>query len=153
MPKDVEGILWLMPGEDNIKVNRDRLLQIIEEFSKWPNIPKYDNISWALDIADSIDELFDELYEQLCTKYHTRKLAISAERHPKTNPQSLYWEVLDVLTSAYMNNVEIKDIPMLKEFLNTPRGKELEAWEKWDAYWAHRQEESKKDVPVPPKEE
>ena len=153
MFKDKDGKLWIVPEEDNLTVDKNQLLQIIEEFSVWPEIPKYDEISWAFDIADSVDDLFDEMRENARKAYGTRNLAISDVCYPKDNPQSIYWEVFNLLDSAYMNKVEIKDIPMLKEFLNTPPGKELEAWKKWDAYWAKRQEESKKEAPDPPKEE
>jgi hypothetical protein len=153
MFKDKDGKLWIVPEEDNLTVDKDKLLQIIEDFSVWPEIPKYNKRRWAMDIEVNTGDLFDEMYMNTRKKYGMRNLAISDARYPKNNPQSIYWEVFDLLDSAYMNNVEIKDIPMLKEFLNTPPGKELEAWKKWDAYWAKRQEESKKDTPVPPKEE
>jgi len=34
-----------------------------------------------------------------------------------------------------MEPIFAEDVPFIKEFLNTPRGQEKEAWARWRAYW------------------
>ncbi|HPQ41213.1 MAG TPA: hypothetical protein PLV45_12645 [bacterium] len=51
------------------------------------------------------------------------------------DPRSIAEEAMSMLESLDSNRIIRADIPCFKEFLNTPRGKEKEAWRKWQEYW------------------
>ena len=61
------------------------------------------------------------------------------DKYPKSDIRSIGFEVLNLLAGAWCKAIEeltMDDIPMILEFLDTPPGKSLEAWEKWEKYWA-----------------
>mgnify|MGYP006421281341 FL=1 len=54
---------------------------------------------------------------------------------PKDDPDSILIEVLGKLEDLSAELVVKEDIPEILEFLKTPGGGELDAWEKWISYW------------------
>lgn len=63
------------------------------------------------------------------------------DKYPKSDIRSIGFEVLQKLLSAcsdwrFFENLTTDDIPAILEFLDTPPDKTLEAWDKWDKYWA-----------------
>jgi hypothetical protein len=63
---------------------------------------------------------------------------LDSYRYPKSDVRSIGFEVIDKLRSSgfVIENLTTDDIPAILEFLDTPPDKALEAWEKWDKYWA-----------------
>jgi hypothetical protein len=60
--------------------------------------------------------------------------------YPKSDIRSIGFEVLKKISSAWKKPFErltTQDIPAILEFLDTPPGKSLEAWDKWEKYWAN----------------
>jgi hypothetical protein len=55
---------------------------------------------------------------------------------PQSNPQSIQYEVLSQLDALNVQLITIDDVEAFLEFLETPEGKEEEAWAHWDAYWS-----------------
>jgi len=63
------------------------------------------------------------------------------DNYPKSDVRSIGFEVLLLLAEVGwgtpIEELTTDDIPMILEFLDTPPGKSLEAWEKWEKYWAN----------------
>jgi hypothetical protein len=59
--------------------------------------------------------------------------------YPKSDIRSIGFEVLDLLDGDWwiVERLITDDIPAILEFLNTPPDKSLEAWDKWEKYWAN----------------
>ena len=57
--------------------------------------------------------------------------------YPKSDKQSIIFEIVDLLDGDWwkFERLTTEDIPAILEFLDTPPGKELEAWDKWEKYW------------------
>jgi hypothetical protein len=86
-------------------------------------------------IALYADDISDEIMEKL-------NLAddeyLYVPGYPKSDKVSIIFEVLRLLDDDWstIDRLTTDDIPTILEFLDTPLGKELEAWEKWEKYWA-----------------
>ncbi len=62
------------------------------------------------------------------------------DEYPRSDLRSIGFEVADKLSKGLGDPIEsltTDDIPMILEFLDTPPDKTLEAWEKWESYWAN----------------
>lgn len=61
--------------------------------------------------------------------------------YPKSDVRSIGFEVLNLLEGVVwaepVESLTTDDIPTILEFFDTPPGKELEAWDKWEKYWAN----------------
>ena len=58
--------------------------------------------------------------------------------YPKSDKWSIIFAILNLLDDGEWRMPErltTEDIPAILEFLDTPPGKELEAWDKWEKYW------------------
>ena len=53
----------------------------------------------------------------------------------ETDPRSIAMEVLVQLDILNHQLITTEDIPIIREFLATPAGKEAEAWVRWRQYW------------------
>ncbi len=69
-----------------------------------------------------------ELAESLYDKYGWHD-------YPESDPRSIVFAVLSYLEVLNYELVCEEDIPEIMAFLNTPPGKEIEAWERWKTYW------------------
>lgn len=60
--------------------------------------------------------------------------------YTRSDVRSIGFEVLRLLErvgwGTPIEELTTDDIPMILEFLDTPPGKSLEAWDKWEKYWA-----------------
>jgi len=95
-------------------------------------------------ILSDLDDLVDEFIYETKMKIQ-KKLGLSKarldwwlDRYPKSDARSIGFEVVDKLTSGWstIENLTTDDIPAILEFLDTPPDKSLEAWDKWEKYWA-----------------
>jgi hypothetical protein len=63
------------------------------------------------------------------------------DQYPKSDIRSIGFEVLSLLEGVGwgtpIEKLTTDDIPMILEFLDTPPEKSLEAWDKWEKYWAN----------------
>ena len=55
--------------------------------------------------------------------------------YAETDPRSIAMEVLVQLDILDHQLITTEDIPIIREFLATPFGKEAEAWVRWHQYW------------------
>ncbi len=55
------------------------------------------------------------------------------------DPRSITRQALDCLRLRSDDPICRSDVPMLLEFLNTPKGKEERGWEKWREYWSRQE--------------
>ncbi len=63
-----------------------------------------------------------------------------SDSYPKSDVRSIGFKVLNFLETVWGESPEIlitDDIPVILEFLDTPPDKSLEAWDKWEKYWAN----------------
>ena len=106
----------------------------------WVNEPA-DEDCWQSDVGDEADGLFYELLDQWEKKFREENIALNSNIHtyPHSDPRSIDWEAFEVLQNAVPNELRREELPVLREFLNTPPGKEEEAWKKWEAYWDERE--------------
>jgi hypothetical protein len=135
--------------ENNISIDRKALKELI--IDEWQSGRLYKNFydkgrreealyrDILFHLADSMDAFLDEIIKHnRKTKKKTVSLVIS-DTYPKTDSRSIAFETLNKLWRASMIEPEelvVDDIPAILEFLDTPPGKELEAWDKWEKYWA-----------------
>lgn len=57
------------------------------------------------------------------------------EEYSRDDPRSIYYAVLFNLEALSQQLILPDDIPVILSFLDTPLGKEREAWQMWDTYW------------------
>lgn len=87
-------------------------------------------LNWQNEILDLADISFraDDLLEE--------ELEMDVgEKLERSDPRSIVFEILYFLDYFYHIPMIKDDLPILLEFLNIEEGKELEAWDKWVAYW------------------
>lgn len=89
--------------------------------------------------ADAIlDELVDEARKKL---NHPNAYFDCRDNYPKSDVRSIGFEVLLFLErigwDPPIEELTTDDIPMILEFLDTPPEKSLEAWDRWEKYWAN----------------
>jgi|GEM_PF-5019057 len=134
-----DGTLWIIPPEDIVIFDKDKLNEIIDECSVWRNIKDYDELDWQYDVDDETDGYLHELINDLKKHYNVHKIVINTtENYSKNIPLSIPFEVFNKLSDAPIEDLRFKDMPALKKFLNTPEGKELEGWHEWENYWNNR---------------
>lgn len=101
---------------------------------------QHDILVGLMILAEPIQE---EIHEEAVKKSGDSGAATDwTYKYPRSDIRSIGFEVLSKLLSAWKDwrFVEIlttDDIPMILEFLDTPPGKSLEAWDKWEKYWAN----------------
>lgn len=88
------------------------------------------------------DNIFDEITNKIREKSISTNVYIDClNNYPKTDIRSIGFEVLNLLEGTGwdkpIEELTTDDIPMILEFLDTPPGKSLEAWDKWEKYWAN----------------
>lgn len=143
MVVDGDGKLWLMIPEDNVPLNKNKLLKIINKYIKLGVENKLENF-WEDYIGDEADELFSTIRELAQEKYKTENLAFSSDGEPRTDIRVIHWSVLNYLSMSFHNNLMEADLPKLKKFLLTPVGKELEGWREWEEYLKQKNTKIKK---------
>lgn len=93
------------------------------------------------DIADYADGLSYETEENAQKSLGRPNDSLDwYDLYPKSDVRSIGFAVLNFLESVWSKPAEsltTDDIPTILEFLDTPAGKELEAWDKWENYWAN----------------
>jgi len=84
---------------------------------------------YANDIADEIRENANLAADE----------CLDWTAYPKSDKWSIIFEILRLLDGNWrkIERLTTNDIPTILEFLDTPPGKELEAWDKWEKYWAN----------------
>ncbi|MFQ5528644.1 MAG: hypothetical protein ACE5GX_20615 [Thermoanaerobaculia bacterium] len=55
--------------------------------------------------------------------------------YPQEDPRSIPLEILSNLEALNHQLITPEDIPAILEFLDTPRGSELDGWKRWQRYW------------------
>ena len=68
---------------------------------------------------------------------HAEQLWESLEQHqfPREDCRSIAAEVLSQLDILNHQLITAEDIPAMLQFLETPTGEELQAWDRWERYW------------------
>ncbi len=69
---------------------------------------------------------------------HAEQLWDSLEQHqfPREDRRSIAAEVLSQLDILNHQLITPEDIPAMMQFLDTPRGSELDGWKRWQRHWA-----------------
>lgn len=57
------------------------------------------------------------------------------QQYPQDDPVSIWVEVVSNLSILGWQLIIPDDIPAMLTFLDTPSGRELEGWAKWQQYW------------------
>jgi hypothetical protein len=93
------------------------------------------------DLADSADVIEDAIELETQKKLNRPTIRLEwQDTYPKSDVRSIGFEVLNLLAGAWSKSIEeltTDDIPIILEFLDTPPEKSLEAWDKWEKYWAN----------------
>jgi hypothetical protein len=138
--------------ENNIFVSTEKLKRII--IDKWQSGHLYNYLSnqgfrgedlYKFILDDLSDYANGLSYE---TEYKAQKQLNRPDEclnwydmYPKSDIHSIGFEVLRLLENVGfgtpIEELTTDDIPMILEFLDTPPEKSLEAWEKWQKYWAN----------------
>ena len=98
-----------------------------------------------MDLSHSLRQLLrrwgrgevDERAVHRCAERLWEELGGGAE-YPRQDPRSIPVEVLSHLEILDQQLVLPEDIPEILAFLDAPRGKELQAWSRWELYWDTR---------------
>ncbi len=88
-------------------------------------------------IALYANDIEDEVIESANL---TADECLYVSEYSKSDKNSIIFEILTLLDNGDWQKIErltTDDIPAILEFLDTPPGKELEAWDKWEKYWAN----------------
>lgn len=91
------------------------------------------------ELEDHVDGLRYEMITQAQKKLGLPEAMLEwSDEYPKTDVRSIGFEVVTKLgfNSSTIENLTTDDIPAILEFLDTPPDKALEAWDKWEKYWA-----------------
>lgn len=56
--------------------------------------------------------------------------------YSRNDPRSIWLEALSQLDMMNQQLITVEDVPALLAFLDTPSGKEEQAWIAWERYWA-----------------
>lgn len=89
-----------------------------------------------------VEPIEDEIHEEAVRRSGQPQAATNwTYEHPKSDIRSIGFEVLNKMSSAwsdwrFFEVLTADDIPVILEFLDTPPDKSLEAWDKWEKYWA-----------------
>lgn len=100
----------------------------------------YENI--LSDISIYIDDLVEETMQIEVDKLGlTKDYCFSwVDLYPKSDVRSIGIEVCNFLEALWgqpIENITTEDIPVILEFLDIPPDKTLEAWGRWEKYWAN----------------
>jgi len=137
--------------ENNITINVEQLKKIIMD--KWQSGVLYrfyynqgargEQLYKRIleEIDDYADQVHYEVEENAQKRFGKPNVKLDwGDKYPKSDVRSIGFEVLSMLTFAWASSPEeliVDDIPAILEFLDTPPGKSLEAWDKWEKYWTN----------------
>lgn len=141
-----DGRLWLSPPEDIIDIDKEKLLQIIDGCLEWSRSPDCPLHLFSSDVADELEEsLYYDLIDQMKVRYGTDDIVIDdISNYDHKLPISIKFEVFNKLYDADYYELQPHELVILRDFLNTLPGQELQAWAKWQKYWTYREEEKLK---------
>ena len=88
------------------------------------------------DLVEKVDQIVED-YTKMLRKHYKLPNASLFVDFSKDSPHSITWEVVNTIQLASANALNLSDIPFMMEFLNTPPGKELDAWADWEKYWQY----------------
>lgn len=136
--------------KSHITPDRKKLLEMLDFFEKgeWGNTD-------LSDVGDHIERLMERHYHQILHLSTSTQVRLFYYDYDATSydgldlkefREILDWMVLDLLTCCDRRPIFPVEIPMIREFLETPPGQEKEAVEKWLAYWEKVDFESRKGV-------
>ena len=145
-----KGTVFIDAIKSHIAPDRCKLLEMMDFFEKgeWGNTD-------LSDVGDHIERLMDKHYKQELNLQDSASVKLIYYDYDETDydgldleefREILDWMVLDLLTCCDRRPIFPVEIPMIREFLETPAGQEKEAVEKWLAYWAKVDFESRKGV-------
>ncbi|MDR3550962.1 MAG: hypothetical protein P4L31_06120 [Candidatus Babeliales bacterium] len=90
-----------------------------------------------------VEPIEEEIHEEAVRRSGDPEAATNwIDKYPRSDIRSIGFEVLEKISSAwsdwrFFEVLTTDDIPVILEFLDTPPGKSLEAWDKWEKYWAN----------------
>ena len=129
-----EGIVFVDAIKSHIAPDRSKLLEMLEAFESG----KYCNVILS-DIAEEESDSMERFYKkELNLPDQTQLRVISYDDHKfdlSEYRETLDWMVLELLIWSHPYIIFPSEVPMIREFLETPVGKEKEAFDKWQAYW------------------
>ena len=144
------GTVFVEAIKSHIAPDRQKLLEMLDLFERgeWGNTD-------LSDMGDHIVRLMDRHYKQVLNLPESVRVRMLYYDYDaieydgldlKEFREILDWMVLDLLNVCDRGPIMRSEVPMIREFLETPAGQEKEAVEKWLAYWAKVDFESRKGV-------
>ena len=91
------------------------------------------------ELDDHIDGLYYETKEKAQKKFGKPNARLDwSDTYPKSDVRSIGFEVINKLSFfEAIEDITTDDIPLILEFLDTLPNRSLEAWDKWEKYWAN----------------
>ena len=145
-----KGRVFIYAAKSHIAPDRKKLLEMLDLFERG----KWGNTDLA-DVGDHIVRLMNRHYRHVLGLPDSTRVSILYYNYDETDydgldleefREILDWMVLDLLSGCDDELIFPFEVPMIREFLETPPGQEKEAVEKWLAYWAKVDFESRKGV-------
>ena len=148
--KYCKGTVFVNAIKSHIAPDRKKLLEMLDFFErgKWGNTD-------LSDVGDHIVRVMGRHYKQVLNLPDSTSVSMLYYAYDATDyygldlkefREILDWMVLDLLSGCDDEPIFPFEVPMIREFLETPPGKEKEAVEKWLAYWEKVDFESRKGV-------
>lgn len=141
---DSDGIIMIDLIESDLFPEKKYLLNLLKGFEQG-------NGNYYL--SDECDYWWDELEKMIALHLKVESVskiylvispdmascpsvALSEYDDPSVRSRLLRWVVFKFFSYLGVGeSILLEDVPFIREFLNTPPGKEKEACEKWEAYW------------------
>ena len=145
-----KGTVFVDAIKSHIAPDRKKLLEMLDFFErgKWGNTD-------LSDVGDHIVRVMGRHYKQVLNLPDSTSVSMLYYAYDATDyygldlkefREILDWMVLDLLSGCDDEPIFPFEVPMIREFLETPAGQEKEAVEKWLAYWEKVDFESRKGV-------
>lgn len=135
--------------ENNISIDIEKLKKIIVDEWQSGNLYRFyydqgvrgNDLYWYIldDLSDYADILYNEIEKNAQQSLGRPDIALDIyETYPESDKRSIAFSVLNFLEFAWTKSPEeitIKDIPIILDFLDTPSDKILDGRYKWEHYW------------------
>lgn len=117
---------WLHARFIDKSISRQGVIDIIRKYAS--------NSSDLTDLIEKIDSFVEEFIGDIKKKLDLPKAGLFID-FPKTHPDSITWEAINIIQLSATNSLTVSDLPFILDFLSTPTGEEESAWANWDKYW------------------
>ena len=148
--KYCKGTVFVNAIKSHIAPDRKKMLEMLDFFEngKWGNTD-------LSDVGDHIVRVMGRHYKQVLNLADFTSVSMLYYAYDATDydgldleefREILDWMVLDLLSGCDDELILPSEVPMIREFLETPAGKEEEAVKKWLEYWKKVDFEERKGV-------